>query len=54
MAIQVRYDRLAYHRFETLDEIQGFATNWLWTYNHDRANMGLGGITPEQKLALAA
>jgi putative transposase len=40
--------------FETLDEIQAFATNWLWTYNHDRPNMALGGITPRQKLALAA
>jgi len=40
--------------FETLDEIQEFATSWLWTYNHDRPNMALGGITPKQKLALAA
>ena len=50
----VRYDWLAHHLFETLDEIQEFATNWLWTYNHDRPNMALGGITPKQKLALAA
>ncbi len=50
----VRYDWLAHHLFETLDEIQDFATNWLWTYNHDRPNMALGGMTPKQKLALAA
>jgi putative transposase len=50
----VRYDWLAHHLFETLQEIQEFATNWLWTYNHDRPNMALGGITPKQKLALAA
>eukprot|EP01133_Synstelium_polycarpum_P018086 gene18086-21614_t len=50
----VRYDWLAHHLFETLDEIQDFATRWLWTYNHDRPNMALGGITPKQKLALAA
>ena len=50
----VRYDWLAHHLFETLDEIQDFATSWLWTYNNDRPNMGLGGITPIQKLALAA
>jgi len=50
----VRYDWLAHHLFEILDEIQEFATNWLWTYNHDRPNMALGGITPKQKLALAA
>jgi putative transposase len=50
----VRYDWLAHHLFETLDDIQDFATRWLWTYNHDRPNMALGGITPKQKLALAA
>ncbi|MGX9730137.1 IS3 family transposase [Janthinobacterium aestuarii] len=50
----VRDDWLAHHLFETLDEIQDFATRWLWTYNHDRPNMALGGITPKQKLALAA
>ncbi|NNA42415.1 transposase, partial [Pseudomonas lundensis] len=27
---------------------------WIWTYNHERPNMALGGITPKQKLALAA
>jgi putative transposase len=32
----VRYDRLAQHLFDSLEEIQDFATRWLWTYNHDR------------------
>ncbi len=50
----VRYDWLAHHLFESLNEIQDFATRWLWTYNHERPNMALGGITPKQKLALAA
>jgi putative transposase len=50
----VRYDWLAHHLFDSLDEIQDFATRWLWTYNHDRPHMALGGITPIQKLALAA
>ena len=27
---------------------------WLWTYNNERPNMALGGITPTMKLALAA
>ncbi len=27
---------------------------WLWTYNHERPNMALGGITPAMKLAMAA
>lgn len=50
----VRYDWLGQYLFDTLDEVQDFATHWLWTYNHERPNMGIGGITPMQKLALAA
>jgi putative transposase len=50
----VRYDWLAYYLFDTIEEVQEFATRWLWTYNHERPNMALGGITPKQKLALAA
>ena len=49
----VRYDWLGQYLFETIDEVQAYATRWLWTYNHERPNMGLGGITPKQK-ALAA
>jgi putative transposase len=50
----VRYDWLAHYLFESVDEVQEFATKWLWTDNHKRENMALGGITPKQKLALAA
>jgi putative transposase len=35
-------------------EAQDFATLWLWTYNNDRPNMGISGITPAQKLKMAA
>ena len=49
-----RYDWLAHHLFETLDEIQDFASRWWWAYDHDRPNMALGGITPKQKLVFAA
>jgi hypothetical protein len=31
-----------------------YATQWLWTYNNDRPNMGVGGIAPAQKLKMAA
>ncbi|KAB2725363.1 transposase, partial [Brucella anthropi] len=27
---------------------------WLWTYNNERPNMGIGGVTPAQKLKMAA
>ena len=30
------------------------ATRWLWTYNNERPNMGNGGLTPAQKLKMAA
>ena len=50
----VRYDWLGQYLFESIEEVQGFATRWLWTYNHERPNMALGGITPKQKLALVA
>jgi putative transposase len=50
----VRYDWLAHYLFDTIEEVQDYATRWLWTYNHERPNMGIGGITPHQKLALAA
>jgi transposase InsO family protein len=33
---------------------QDHATQWLWTYNNDRPNMDIGGITPAQKLKMAA
>ena len=50
----VRYDWLAQYLFNSIEEVQEYATRWLWTYNHERPNMGLGGITPIQKLAMVA
>jgi putative transposase len=50
----VRYDWLNQYLFESLEEIQEFATAWLWTYNNERPNMGIGGITPAMKLKQAA
>jgi putative transposase len=42
------------HIIEKIEEAQGFATQWLWTYNNDRPNMAIGGITPAIKLKMAA
>ena len=50
----VRYDWLNQMLFDSIDDVQEQATKWLWTYNHLRPNMALGGITPKQKLALVA
>jgi putative transposase len=41
----VRHEWLDQHIIETIEEAQDFATEWLWTYNNERPNMGLGGIT---------
>lgn len=50
----VRQEWLGRYIFESMEEVQEWATRWLWTYNHERPNMGIGGITPAQKLKLAA
>jgi putative transposase len=49
----VRYDWLNQYIFETIEQVQHAATRWLWTYNNERPNMAIGGITPRQKLAMA-
>ncbi len=55
-----RYNRTVRHEWldqliiENIEEAQDFATQWLWTYNNDRPNMGIGGITPAMKLKMAA
>jgi len=46
----VRHEWLGQYNFSTISEVQHHATQWLWTYNNERPNMGLGGITPAQKL----
>jgi len=40
--------------FETIEEAHDQATEWLWTYNNERPNMGIGGMTPAMKLKTAA
>jgi len=48
----VRYDWLSQYIYRDIEELQSRATQWLWTYNNERPNMGIGGITPVQKLKL--
>jgi putative transposase len=50
----VRHEWLDQYIIETIEEAQDFATQWLWTYNNDRPNMAIGGMTPAQKLKMAA
>jgi transposase InsO family protein len=37
-----------HYLFESIQEVQDFATRWLWTYNNERPNMALSSITPMQ------
>jgi len=48
----VRYEWLLQYYWSDLAEVQDFATKWMWSYNHDRPNMALGGFTPKQRLAM--
>ena len=50
----VRYEWLSQYYWKDLAQVQDFATKWMWSYNHDRPNMALGGFTPKQRLAMAA
>lgn len=50
----VRHEWLDQYIIEAIEEAQDFVTDWLRTYNNERPNMGIGGITPAQKLKMAA
>ena len=50
----VRGEWLGQYIFETIEEVQDQATEWLWTYNNERPNMGIGGMTLAMKLKTAA
>ena len=49
----VRHEWMEMNDFNTIEQAQEEATKWLWTYNNDRPNMAIGGITPAMKLELA-
>ncbi len=50
----VRHEWLDQYIIESIEEAQDHATQWLWTSNNDRPNVGIGGIKPRQKLKMAA
>jgi len=50
----VRYEWLSQYYWNDLEEVQLFATQWMYGYNHERPNMALGGFTPKQRLAMTA
>ena len=50
----LRHEWLDLSIFETIDAVQQIATEWLWTCNNERPNMGIGGVTPAMTLKMAA
>lgn len=50
----MRCDGLNQYLFASIEEVQDYATRWLWTYNNERPNMSIGCVTPMQKLRTAA
>ena len=49
----VRYEWMTQYIFATINEVQDYATQWLWYYNNKRPNMGIGGIPPCQRFKVA-
>lgn len=50
----VRYSWLNLYLFESIGEVQSYATSWLWFYNNERPHKANGGLPPKQMLAVAA
>ena len=39
----IRYSWVSKHIFDSLEDVQDYATNWLWFYNHERPHKANGG-----------
>ena len=49
----VRYSWLSQYLFESIKDVQDYATGWLWFYNHERPNKANGGLPPKHMLSAA-
>lgn len=49
----VRYSWLSQYLFDSIKEVQDYATGWLWFYNHERPNKANGGLPPKRMLSAA-
>lgn len=49
----VRHEWLDMHAFESVDQAQHLATEWLWLYNNERPNTAIGGVPPRRLLQVA-
>ena len=51
--VRYDYDWLNHYLFDSIEDVQNHAPQWLWIYSNERPNMALNGITPMMKLAAA-
>lgn len=49
----VRHEWLDMHEFESVEQAQLLATQWLWTYNNERPHTAIGGRPPRRLLEAA-
>ena len=49
----VRHEWLDLHVFDSIEQAQKLATQWLWIYNNERPHTAIGGIPPRQLLKAA-
>jgi len=42
----IRFSWVSKHLFDSLDQVQNYATKWLWFYNHERPHKANGGRPP--------
>lgn len=49
----VRHEWLNMYVFDSVEQAQELATDWLWKYNNERPNMAIGGEPPKQLLKAA-
>ena len=50
---RVRYGWPSQYQFDSVGEVQNYATKWLWFYDHERPNRADGGLPPKRMLATA-
>lgn len=49
----VRHEWLNMYVFDSVEQAQMLATEWLWKYNNERPNMAIGGVPPKQLIKAA-
>ena len=42
----IRFSWVSKHLFDSLEQVQNYATKWLWFYNHERPHKANGGRSP--------